>query len=90
MGKRQFNNTWLERTDPNGHCVGLWCVKKDDITATYTLCQNDINITCIGFGALNQHVEKQRHKGFAGHLSTSKTEEKTTFHMKEAQQTEEK
>ena len=90
MGKGQFNNTWLERTDSNDHCVGLWCVKKDENTATCTLCQKDINITYMGFGALNQHVEKQRHKGFAGHLSKSKTEEKTTFHVKEAQQTEEK
>ena len=46
----------------------------------------------MGFGALNQHVEKQRHKGFAGHLSKSKTEEKTKtdVHVKEAKQTEEK
>ena len=33
----------------------------------------------MGFGALNQHVEKQRHKGFAGHLSKWKTEEKTNL-----------
>ena len=46
----------------------------------------------MGFGALNQHVEKQRHKGFAGHLSNLKIEEKTKtdVHVKEAKQTEEK
>ena len=46
----------------------------------------------MGFGALNQHVEKQRHKVFAGHLSKSKREEKTKtdVHVKEAKQTEEK
>ena len=80
------------KTDSNGHCVSLWCVKKDEKTATCTLCQKDINIVHMGFGALNQHVEKQRHKGFAGHLSKSKTEEKTKtdVHMKEAKQIEEK
>ena len=86
MGKRHFNNSWLEKTDSNGHA------KKDDNTATCILCQKDINIAYMGFGALNQHEEKQRHKGFAGHLSKSKTEEKTKtdVHVKEAKQTEEK
>ena len=60
-------------------------------TQQHVLCQKDINIAYMGFGALNQHVEKQRHKGFAGHLSKSKTEEKTKtdVHVKEAKQTEE-
>ena len=43
-----------------------------------------------GIWCFEPTCRKQRHKRFAGHLSKSKTEEKTTFHMKEAQQTEEK
>ena len=48
MGKRHFNNSWLEKTDSNGHCVNLWCVKKDENTATCIFCQKDINIAYMG------------------------------------------
>ena len=54
----------------------LWCVQKDDYTATSTLCKKDINVEYMGFGALNQHAEMQKHEGFLSHL-------KCTSHLEE-------
>lgn len=88
MGKRQFSSAWLEKTDSNNHCINLWCVKKDEFTATCTLCNKDINVEYMGFGALRQHAEKQKHKGFASHLS--KVEEEMDTHVKETEQKEQK
>ena len=55
----------------------LWCIKKDDHTATCTLCRKDINVEYMGFGALDKHAEKQKHKGFSSHLKG------TTSHVEE-------
>ena len=52
MGKRRFNTEWLEKIDSNGHMVKVWCIKKDEHTATCTLCHKDINVEHMGFGAL--------------------------------------
>ena len=79
MGKREFNNTWLKRTDSNDHCVGLWCVKKDDNTATCTLCQKDINIAYMGFGALNQHVDGRGTKDLEVACQNQKQRKKLLF-----------
>ena len=53
-------------------------MKKDEFTATCTLCNKDINVKYIGFGALKQCAEKQKHKGFAYHLSNMEEETETT------------
>ena len=85
MGKRWFSSAWWEKT--LNHCINLWCVKKE-FKATCTLSNKDINVEYMGFGALKQHAEKQKHKGFASHLS--KVEEEMDTHVKETEQKEQK
>ena len=62
MGKRCFNNAWLDKVDVNNQVISLWCMKKGDYTATYKLCCKDIHIESMGFSALKQHSEKQKHR----------------------------
>ena len=38
MGKRHFNEEWLDNPDANGQAISLWCIKKDNFTATCKLC----------------------------------------------------
>ena len=40
-------------------------MKKDNYTATYKLCCKDISTESMGFSALKQHSEKQKHRGLA-------------------------
>ena len=77
MGKRRFNTEWLEKIDSNGHMVEVWCIKKDEHTATCTLWHKDINVEHMGFGALKQHVKKQVHKGFTSQFTKSRGGETT-------------
>ena len=65
MGKRCFNNAWLDKVDANNQVKSLWCMKKDDYTATCKLCCKDISTESMGFSALKQHSEKQKHRGVA-------------------------
>ena len=76
MGKRYFNEKWLSKPDSNGQAISLWCVKKDDFTATCKLCNTDINIAHMGCSALTQHSEKKKHKGFSLPLEKVKDHEK--------------
>ena len=76
MGKRCFNDTWLDKVDFNNHTVQLWCIKKDE-TATHYLCKKYINIESMGFAALKQHLEKLKHWGFSAHFSKTLTGHKT-------------
>ena len=69
-----------KKMDSNNHCINPGCVKKDEFTATCTLCNKDINVEYMGFEALKQHAEKQKYKGFASHLS--KVEEEMDTHVK--------
>ena len=59
MGKTFFNVAWLEKVDSNNQVVGVWCVKKDDYTATCKMCSKDVNVEYMGFGALKQHSENR-------------------------------
>ena len=34
MGKRHFNEEWLDKPDANGQAISLWCIKKNNFTAT--------------------------------------------------------
>ena len=54
----------------------MWCIKKDNFTATYKLCNTHINIAHIGYSALKQHSEKKKHKGFSSTLQKVKDKEK--------------
>ena len=36
----------------------FWCIKKDEFTAGCKLCDKDINVVYMEFGALKQHSEK--------------------------------
>ena len=47
-----------------------------------------LNVEYMGFGALKQHAEKQKHKGFASYLS--KVEEEMDTHVKETEQKQQK
>ena len=37
MGKRHFNEEWLDKPDANGQVISLWCIKKDDYSNMYTM-----------------------------------------------------
>ena len=76
MGKRHFNEKWLDKPDVNGQAISLWCIKKDNFTATCKLCDTHINIACMGYSALKQHSEMKKHKGFSSTLQTVKDKEK--------------
>ena len=76
MGKRHFNEEWLDKPDANGQAVSLWCIKKDNLTATCKLCNTHINITHMGYFTLKQHSEKKKHKGFSSTLQKVKDKEK--------------
>ena len=76
MGKRHFNEEWLDKPDANGQAISLWCIKKDNFTATCKLCNTHINIAHMGYSALKQHSEKKKHKGFSSTLQKVKDKEK--------------
>ena len=76
MGKRHFNEEWLDKPDANGQAISLWCIKKDNFTATCKLCNTHINIAHIGYSALKQYSEKKKHKGFSSTLQKVKDKEK--------------
>ena len=86
MGKRRFSTEWLEKIDSNGHMVEVGCIKKDEHTATCTLCHKDINVEQMGFGALKQHVKKQIHKGFTSQFTKSRAGETTESCRKETKE----
>ena len=65
MGKRCFKNDCLDKVDANRHVISLWCMKKDDYTATCKLCCKDISTKSMGFSDLKQHSEKQQHRELA-------------------------
>ena len=92
MGKRHFNNSWLEKTDSNGYCVNLWCVKKDENTATCTLLSEGYKYCIHGIWYLEPTCRKAEAQRICRSLVKIKTEEKTKtdVHEKEAKQTEEK
>ena len=62
MGKRCFNNAWLDKVDAKNQVICLWCMKKDDDTASCKLCSKDISTESMGFSAWKQHSEKQKHR----------------------------
>ena len=31
MGKRHFNEEWLDKPDANGQEISLWCINKDTV-----------------------------------------------------------
>ena len=76
MGKRHLNGEWLSKPDSNGQAISLWCVKKDDFTATFKLCNTDNNIAHMGYSALTQHSEKKKDKGVSLTLEKVKDHEK--------------
>ena len=76
MGKRHFNEEWLDKPDANGQTISLWCIKKDNFTVTCKLCNTHINIAHMGYSALKQHSEKKKHKGFSSTLQKVKDKEK--------------
>ena len=76
MGKRHFNEEWLDKLDANGQAISLWCIKKDTFIATCKLCDTHINIAYMGYSALKQHSEMKKHKGFSSTLQKVKDKEK--------------
>ena len=76
MGKRHFNDEWLDKPDANGQVISLWCIKKDNFTATCKLCNTYINIAHMGYSALKQHSEKKKHKCFSSTLQKVKDQGK--------------
>ena len=76
MGKGHFNEEWLDKPDANGQAISLWCIKKENFTATCKLCDTHINIAYMGYSALKQHSEMKKHKGFSSTLQKVKDKEK--------------
>ena len=46
----------------------FWYVKKERFTTTCKLCNKDINVAHMAFGALKQHSEEKIHIGFSAQL----------------------
>ena len=46
-------NGWIKLTK-NNHLVHYWCERMDEFTATCKLCNKDINVAYMGFGALSK------------------------------------
>ena len=76
MGKRHSNEEWLDKPDANGQAISLWCIKKDNFTATCKLCDTHINISYMRYSALKQHSEMKKHKGFSSTPQKVKDKEK--------------
>ena len=76
MGKGHFNEEWLDKPEADGQVISLWCIKKDNFTATCKLCNTHINIAHMGYSTLKQHSEKKKHKGFSSTLQKVKDKEK--------------
>ena len=76
MGKRHFNEEWLDKPDAHGQAISLWSIKKDNFTATCKLCDTHINMAYMGYSALKQHSEMKKHKGFSSTLQMVKDKEK--------------
>ena len=66
MGKRKFNDNWLERRDSNGQLVSMWCTKKSIYDVECKLCLAKLNIESMGFASLKQHSESEKHRRLAG------------------------
>ena len=88
MGKRHFNEEWLDKPDANGEAISLWCIKKDNFTATCKLCNTQINIAHMGYSALKQHSEKKKHKAFHQHSRRSKIRRKLKRQISQSIQSE--
>ena len=66
MGKRHFNEEWLDKPDANGRAISLWYI---------TLQQHThVNISYMGYSALKQHSKMKKHKGFLLRLQKVKDE----------------
>ena len=76
MGKRHFNEEWLDKPDANGQAISMWSIKKGNFTATCKLCDTHINIAYMGYSALKQHSKMKKHKGFLSTLQMVKDKEK--------------
>ena len=77
MGKRHFNEEWLDKPDVKGHQESIRKdIRKDNFTATCKLCNTHINIAHMGYSTLKQHSEKKKHKGFSSTLQKVKDKEK--------------
>ena len=64
VGKPYFNKAWLENVDSDNQLVHVWCVPKCDFIVTCRLFSTDMQY--MGFAALKQHSEKQKHRALAG------------------------
>ena len=78
-------NGW-RKIDSNGHMVKVWFIKKDEHTATCTLCHKDINVEHMGFGALKQHAKKQIHREFTSQFTKSRAAVTTESCRKETKE----
>ena len=72
MGKRHFNEEWLDKPDANGQAISLWYITLQQHVNYVTL----INIAYLGYSALNQHSKMKKHKGFSLTLQKVNDKEK--------------
>ena len=66
MGKKKFHSEWLSQKDSNNQLCSFWCTKKDDYTVSCRLCCAELKIEYMGFFALEQHSENEKHRKLAG------------------------
>ena len=66
MGKKEFYSEWLSQKDSNNQLYSFWCTKKDEYTVSCRLCSTELKIEYMGFFALKQHSEKEKHRKLAG------------------------
>ena len=95
MGKRKFNNDWLERKDSNNQLVSTLCEVNGDGDIQCKVCKAQLHksIESMGFASLKQHSEGQRHRHLSYIDSSSEGKPKqqsfvSQYFMKKAEQKE--
>ena len=73
--KSHFQTSWLDKTDKNGHGVGLWLkeVNRDRYSAYCNLCSSKFDVSRMGWPAVLQHLSGKGHQA-SMHCKTSSAE----------------
>ena len=62
-GKTQFQKSWLERSDNNGHSIGQWLKEdKSPYSVTCTLCSTSFRCDNSGLKQVLSHADGKGHK----------------------------
>ena len=65
MGKCQFRDQWLQKTDELGYKISSWCAKESADSFFCKICVKSLSCSLKGFQAITQHVESKGHRDAA-------------------------